>query len=375
MNDSIEIIRVTSSMEVKDFIKLPYTIYKNDPYWIPPLESEIKSLLEPTSNALLRKGPFQFILAKQNGQTVGRLGMGVDHVINQSKNRQEGWITLFEVISDYQVAKTMLDYAASWLKAQGMNTIVGPISPTRGDDYRGLMIMGFGSPPVLMGTYNPVYYLEFFEQYGFIKNMDFCAYYYDLKREIDPKLLQSVARAKERYGYEVHPLRMERINEELLDVKQILEEAIPADWPHLVPPDMEELNTIADQLLKIAEPSLINIARHGDRPIGFAIALPDYNNVLRHLNGRLLPIGFLKFLWYKKKIHGGRIFVNFVVPDFHRKGVSAAVYLKAFLAAKKLGYTYAEGSYIGEWNEPMRRDAEGAGGILYKMFRIYEREI
>ena len=323
----------------------------------------------------MKKGPHEFLLLKRNNHIVARLGVGIDENINQKKDRKEGWITLFESIPDYYATETILDYAVNWLKERGMDTIVGPVSPTKGDDFRGMMIQGYGSSPVIMSAYNPSYYPEFFERYGFEKDIDFCAYYFDLLKEIDPKLVRGVRLAKQRYGFEVFPLRKECIHEELLDIKKILDEAMPADWPHLVPPEMDELKDIANQLLKLAEPSLVNIARHGKRPIGFAIALPDYNQVLKHLRGKLFPFGFIKFFWYRRKITGARSFVNFVVPDFQKKGVSASVYLKAFEAGKRLGYTYGEGSYIGEWNLPMRRDAEGAGGILYKMYRIYEKKI
>ncbi len=375
MNKQIEIIPVQTPSDVRQFIKLPYTIYQNDPHWVPPLESEISKLLNPESNHLLQKGPYQFFLAKKNGQIVARLGVGIDEKMNREKAREAGYLTLFESINDYPVVEILLDYAVNWLQERGIKSVYGPISPTNGDDYRGFLVMGFDSSPVLMNSYNPEYYPTFFERYGFTKDLDLYAYYYDLSSEVNPKLLKSVTMAQKRYGFRVDSLQMSRLQDELRDIKKILDEAMPEEWENLIPPEMDELQSMADQFTKLAEPTLINIARHGNRPIGFALALPNYNEVLKKVGGRLFPLGFLKYLWYKRKITSGRIFVMFVVPDFHKKGVSAAIYLHTLLAAQKLGYNFGEGSTIGEINLPMRRDAEGVGGVHYKTYRIYKKNI
>lgn len=375
MSEQIRIVPVSSAADVSKFVKLPYKIYENDPWWVPPLESEITDLLDPEKNFHLQKGPYQFLLAFEGDEVLARLGVGIDGEINKAKEKKEGYITLFESLPNYQAFADLLDFACNWLREQGMERVGGPISPTRGDDYRGILIKGFGSSPVMMNPYNPAYYPEFFDRYGFEKDSDFCAYYYDLRKPIDPKLTRGVGLAKKRYGFDVYPLDMKNIDQEILDIKKILDEAMPADWEHLVPPGVDELQSIADKLLKFAQPGLINIARKGKRPIGFALALPDYNQVLKKVGGKLNLLGILKFLWNKNKITGGRIFVMFVVPEFHRKGVSAAIYLHTFHAARKLGYTYGEGSQIGEWNGPMRRDAEGVGGKLYKMYRLYKMDL
>ncbi len=372
---AIQIIPVKKNKDVQDFIKLPYKIYKNDPWWVPPLENEIRNLLTPEHNNLLKKGPYQFIIVKKDGIVQARIGVGIDYEINEAKDKKEGYLTLFETTADYEVARNLLDYSCNWLKKRGIGNVTGPISPTRGDDYRGMLVKGFGSSPVLLNPYNPPYYPEFFERYGFEVDMDFCAYYYDLRREIDPKLVRGVNLVKQRYNFRVDSLNINELEQELNDIKVILDEAMPEEWEHIVPPSLEELHSIARPLLKIAEPGLINIARQGDRPIGFALALPDYNQIFKKIKGKLFPFGFLKILWHKHKITGGRIFVMFIVPDFHKKGVSAAIYLKTFQEAKKLGYIYGEGSQIGKWNKAMRRDAEGVGGIHYKTYRFYKRNL
>lgn len=144
----------------------------------------------------------------------------------------------------------------------------------------------------------------------------------------------------------------------------------------MAPPTMEDIQAEAKNLLPVADPDLLVIARtRQGEPIGFMVGLPDYNQVLKHLNGRLFPTGVFKYLWLKRRITGARIFILFVVPAYHKKGVSAAMYLKVFDAARRKGYTYGEGSTIHEFNMRMRRDAEGAGGRHYKTYRIYRLEV
>jgi GNAT superfamily N-acetyltransferase len=161
----------------------------------------------------------------------------------------------------------------------------------------------------------------------------------------------------------------------LADIKKILDISVPEEWEDLAPPSMEEIQAWGRKLVPVAEPNLIYIARSEGQPIGFSIALPDYNQVLIHMKGKWLPFGFIKYLLHKSKIKGGRIFILFVVPEFRKKGVTAAIYYKSMSWAQQRGYIYGEGSTIGETNLAMRRDAERVGGVHYKTYRIYQYSI
>jgi GNAT superfamily N-acetyltransferase len=159
------------------------------------------------------------------------------------------------------------------------------------------------------------------------------------------------------------------------DIKKVLDIAMPEEWEDLTPPTIEEIRAEGAQLKPLADEDLILIARSEGKPIGFAIALPDYNQVLQRLNGRLFPLGFLKFLWYKKKTKGFRMFILFVIPEFRKKAVSGAMFCKFLENGVKKGYTYAEGSTIGEENRAMRTDLEKVGGLLYRTYRLYKKDI
>lgn len=368
MGPAIEVVKTGRAVE--DFLHLPWRIYKGDPHWVPPLFVEMRRTLDPRRNAYLRKGPHVLFLARRDGLPAGRLMAGVDERTNAAKGTRDGWFSLFEAVEDYEVAESLLAAAAEYLAGLGMERMKGPVSPTGGDDYRGLLVEGFGRPPVLMNSYNPSYYPEFLERAGLVKCLDLYAYYFPPRPPKDPR---AVEYAERRFGFRIDHLDLDHLKREVKDIKTVLDRALPAEWPDMIPPSEEEVWEMVKNLKTHADPELVFIARAGGEPIGFNVALPDLNQALIHLNGRLFPLGWLKFLYWKGLIDGIRFFILFVVPEWRHKGVSAAIFHHTFLSATKKGYRWGEGSTIGETNLPMRRDVERAGGSRYKIYRIYQR--
>ncbi len=372
MSDNIKIKVVQTRQDRRCFVELPWMIYKNDPNWIPPLLMDMHNTLNPKKNALLRLGPYCFFLALSGNSPVGRLGVGIDFRLNEAKNENLAYITLFESIEQYQVAEALFDAGLSWLREQGADTVTGPQSPSNGDDYRGLLIEGFDSPPVLLNSYNPTYYAEYMERYGFRKHFDRYAYYYDISGEVPERLTHGVTLVQKRYGYKVRKLDLKNLDREIMVIKKVVDQSMP-DWPDMIPPGLEELEAEVAKLKQLAIPDLVLFVESSNGEcLGLAVALPDYNQVLARLNGRLFPTGFLKYLWYKRKITGTRMFALFVTPQGRRRGVSAVLYYYTMINARRLGYTYGEGSTIHEFNRRMNLDAEKAGGKLYKTYRIYQ---
>lgn len=370
---AVTVFEVKESRALKEFIDFPWEIYRNNPAWVPPLRQEMKRIINPQTNSFLQSGPFRLFLAVKDGVVAGRIMAQIDQKTNAVKDRKAGNISLFESIPDYRVATALFNSAVAFHREHNMTSLLGPVSPTNGDDYRGLLLNDFNRPPVLMNSYNPPYYPEFFERYGFRKQLDLYAYYFDVHVPRTPK---AVEYARRRYGYTIDPINLARLEKELIDIKRVLDEAMPEEWPNLIPPDLDALKKMAKNLRPLVDPNLVFIARHKGRPIGFNLTLPDYNQVLIHLrSGRLFPTGWLKFLYWKRKIDGLRFFVLFVVPEFRKKGVSAAIFLETFAAVQRHGYRWLEGSTIGEINREMRNDVERAGGKHYRTYRIYEKEL
>lgn len=377
INVNITVKPVATKKDLKRFIILPWKIYKGNNCWVPPLIKDMKEMLNPEKNTSLKKGDHNMFLAFQDGKPVGRIYTGIDKNLNEKKNVNMGYFSLFECIENYDVAQALLDTAIKWFKENNINKIFGPVSPegTDTDEYKGLLIDAFDLPPVLMNSYNPPYYKTFFEKYGFEKDYDLFAYHLDAKKLFNKNPSKIIEYAKRKYNFRVDTLRMNNLDEEIKAIKHVLDLAIPDEWPDMVAPSLEDVKELAKKLVPVADPDIIVIARSGDEAVGFGIALPDYNQILIHLNGRITPLAALKYLWYKRKINRVRFFIMFVVPEFRNKGVSYAIYYQTFLNGTKKGYIFGEGSTIGENNTRMRNDIENFGGERYKTYRIYKKEI
>ncbi|MCL6589416.1 MAG: GNAT family N-acetyltransferase [Firmicutes bacterium] len=373
----IEIKPVITKKDQRKFIRLQWRLYQNDPNWVPPLILDMKNVFNPKKNALLTLGPYQYFLAYRDGQPVGRIGVGIDQHLNRVKGYKSSYLTLFESVNDYSVAKALFDHGLDWAKKNGAEFITGPQSPTNGDDYRGLLIKGFDSPPVLMSSYNPPYYQDFFEKYGFAKQFDRNAYYLDVANSpIPDKISKGVEYAKNRYEFRVAPIDMKHFKEQVEAIVQVSTAAWPEDWPDMVPPSPEEVRAEVSKLRPFIKPELVFLAwDKNNRPIGYGVTFPDYNQVIKKMNGRLFPLGWLIFLLGQKKITATRSFILFTIPEYQNKGVSSAIYLEGYITARKLGYKWADFSSIHDFNTKMNQDAVGAGGELYKIFRIYKKDL
>lgn len=371
----LTIQEISEKRDLKTFIDFAWKLYATDPNWVPPLRGQLLSTLLGKNNPLIQERPHAFFLARSGQEVAGRILVGINTKLNQEKEKNEGYISLFESIDQEEIAHALFNTAVKWLKARGVSRVVGPVSPTNGDDSRGILVQGFDGPPVLMNSYNPSYYQRIFEGYGFKKNMDLFAYYLQVDELNDVRYGRVVEYAMKKFGFRIDRFDRKKLAREVRDLKQILDLAMPETWEHLTPPALEEIYSEFNQLKGLLDPDLVYIARAGEEPIGFVVGLPDYNQVLKRLNGRLLPFGFLKFLWLKRRINGARIFMQFVIPKYRNKAVNGAIYHRLMLEARKKGYVYGEGSTIAEMNKESIRCVEGAGGRLYRTYRIYRKDI
>lgn len=371
----VEIVPVATAKDRRTFVDLPWRLYKDDPFWVPPLRSDMLKTLDPKHNALLRLGPNCYFLARRQGQIVGRIGCGIDTLLNKAKDKSLSYITLFESIDDYQVAEALFDAAVGFLRRHGAELVTGPQSPSNGDDYRGLLVEGFDGPPALLASYNPPWYQKFFERYGFEKQFDRLGFWFDIE-DTPAKLARGVELAQKRYKFNVRPVDLKNIESEILAIKHITDKSTPEEWPDMISPSLAEVRAEVKKLLPLVVPELVYIAEAEDgEPVGLAISLPDYNQIIKRMNGKLFPLGWLKFLYYKNKVKIARMFALMVVPEYHRKGVSAALYKASIEAAARLGYTGGDASSIHEFNLRIFNDALGTGAKIYRRFRVYQYKL
>ncbi|WFA09460.1 GNAT family N-acetyltransferase [Tissierella sp. Yu-01] len=376
VHSKVIIKKAIDKNEIEDFIKLPFKLYKGENAWVPPLKSDFKKYINGENNMLNEVGPNVKLVAYRDGKVAGRLLVGINNHLNNAKGFKEGYISLFESINDEEVAFSLLNFAENWLKEKDMDIIKGPLSLPGGDDNRGFLIDNFKDPTLIMNTYNKEYYNELFISYGFDKYYDCYAYKTDFSNENIDRYEKIVPYAMKKHKFKVERLDLKNIEKEMRDIKLIINKAMPKEWDDFIPLDDSEIEIIAKQLVPFADPDLIYIARNLEgEPIGFNITLPDYNQVLKKLNGMLFPFGIFKFLYYKRKIDMARFFVLFVIPEYRKKGVPSAIYLESFKKAKEKGYKFVEGSTIWEYNTEMKNDIERFGGELYKTYRIYKKSI
>jgi GNAT superfamily N-acetyltransferase len=382
MSSDIEITPVKTKKDLMTFIKLPWKIYKGDPNWVPPLISERRDFLTPGKNAELEFIDFQLFLAHKDGEVVGRISAHVNHRHNEFHGEKMGFFGFFETIRDYSVAEKLLQTAADWVRERGMTDLRGPACFSSNDDSYGLLVKGFDGPPVILMSYNPPYYSEFIERFGMEKAMDLYAFMLDASdkvgrppEEVIPDKIRRVAElARKRYKITVRNPDMKKLNEEIHRFKEIYNKAWEKNWG-FVPVTDAEVDSLADELVPILDPEVVFFAEVDGKPIGAILPLPNYNEVLIHMNGRLFPFGWAKFLWYKRKIELLRVFAMGVIKEYRNRGVDALMYYEMAKAALRRGYVRTEMSWTLETNVNVNNTIRNLGGEVYRIYRLYQMPV
>ncbi len=370
----MQIESVSEKKGIERFLRFPWSVYKGDPCWVPPLLREMRFILSPR-NPFFHHAEAAFFIAVKGNATLGRIAAIIDHSHINFHKEQAGFFGFFECLPDTEIARSLLDAASQWLKERGIAIMRGPMNPSTNDEC-GLLLEGFDSPPMIMMPYTPPYYIQHMEHCGMEKSKDLYAYITVIKDVSAGKRLERLASGVlERVpGLTVRPADLKNFARELAAVKDIYNSAWSRNWG-FVPMTEEEIDSMAKRLKPLIVPDLLIMAEVNGDPAGFVMAVPDYNQVLKRINGRLGPSGIMKFLWYSRKITDIRVMTMGVKESFRRKGIEGLLYLESFRAAMRRGYERAEMSWILEDNVLMQRGCELMGGSLYKKYRIYEKRL
>ncbi len=373
---AIHIEPVTTIADRKKVILFPFGLYRDHPYWVPPLIGERMRHYDPHHNPFFEHATMQMFRAVRDGQTVGTIAAIDDPRHREIWHDSVGFFGIFETVEEYEVAAALLTAAREWLAERGISTMRGPMNLNINDEV-GLLIDGFDGRPVIMMPYNPPYYQTFLERYGLTKAKDVLAFKIDVARfgpnlENMPTQVKRVARlAQERYGIEMRHVDLKHLEDEVELVKPIYRQAWAKNWG-AVPMTDAEFTYLAHSLKPVLDPDLTYLAFYQGEPIGAFLTVPDFNQVAVHLNGRLLPFGWLKFLWHKRRITGLRVLIMGVLEEHRLKGVEALFYQEGCRIAVSKGYEWAEMSWILEDNYKMIRGIEAMGGHAYRTYRVYE---
>jgi hypothetical protein len=367
-----------SKRDLSRFFDIADRIYKGDPNWVAPLRDDVAKVFSD-KNPFFLHAELQLFVARREGRDVGRIAAVVDRHHNEFHQEKTAFFGFFECEDDSVTAGSLFDAAASWARDRGMNILRGPANPSLNDE-AGLLVDGFDSPPVLMMTYNPRFYVPLVEGAGFRKAKDLLAYWFEIAREPLDRLQRLVGRfARSEPNIVIRNVSKSGLKRDLPKIREVYNAAWEKNWG-FVPMTPEEMDFMAQRLKPLLAEDLLFLAemRHPDgrlEPIAFMLVLPDYNTAIQPLKGRLLPFGWLKFLLGLKRIRSIRVVTLGIKKDYRMRGIQAVMFEHGLRASLKRGYTGCEVSWLLEENDLVIRSVRLWGGKLYKTYRMYEREV
>ncbi len=365
---------VTTDDERKRFIDFPYQHYSETESWVPPLRMEVKKLIDTEKNPYFNNAEMALFIAEHNGKMAGRISAVVDHRYNEYHGTKTGHFGFFECIEDQETANLLFRVAGDWLKEKGMKDVLGPASPGMMDTI-GLLVDGFDKMPYILMPYNKPYYQKLIEGAGYEPEMDLLAYVVDKDSLSMDRINRAIAIVNKRNpGLKVRPVNLKKIKEEVEIVRHIYNEAWKDNWGFL-PLTKEELEATAKDFKMILDPKYAHIAEIDGEPVGFSIALPDYNQIFAEMNGKLFPFGIFKMLFGKKKIDRIRTALMGVLPEHQGKGIDAMLHQKAIENGLANEVYTSELSWVLSSNTNMIRVAERIGGRLDKTYRMYRKKL
>ena len=401
----IEIKKVNTPALRKAFLSLPHKLYKDTAKWVPMFRRDARKLSKGKGSLIFDNGPHELFVAIKDNQVVGRVAVGIEEVLNKRKEYKHAYFTLFESVNDDEVAKALLDTCVQWSKEHGMVYLKGPISPTNGDDYRGLLVDGFERPPAVLMPYHHEYYQRFFDDYD--SYLEYWAYEHNLEKPIPEKSHQMMKKLAKNYGqytdeqvrnmdeerlsdviceefFEKRGIYAEQINlktkrstqQVIKDAYTIMNDAYPDIWEEdLVAPTKDEIREMVKELKIVIDPGMGIIAKKDNKPIGIILAVPDINEGIKQANGKILPTGWYHILKSKKETKISRGVILFVIKEYQKQGIPGFLILKLRKNLKELGYKKMELSSISAMNDTMNGVYQWLDLNVIKHYMVFGRSV
>ncbi|PKO07107.1 MAG: hypothetical protein CVU41_03295 [Chloroflexi bacterium HGW-Chloroflexi-3] len=370
----MNVLPVITKKELQKFIDLPYRLYKNDSVWIPPLRNEIAGQFNSIRNPFLDHCRYQLFLLIENGVEIGRIAAFIDDLAVEFWGEKVGLFGYFESPADYKAAEILMESAFSWLKTNGMQKMRGPWSFVSQE--WGSVIEGYSPSPVVMSPYNPPYYNNHYEAFGLEKVKDLLVYQIDSSQnyQIPERILTLTEKIQSRYAINTRILNMKNLGQDVEKIIALSNVSLIKNWGYSPVTDAE-VRAMVNDLKQIIQPKGVIFAEDlQGSSVGFAIAIPDINVLLKGLNGRLFPFGWLKLLRGIPRLTQYRMFALGVIPAYQGKGIDSllyrALYDSIFSQDMKM-----EINYVLEDNDPMINAIIKLGARAYRRYRVYEMEI
>jgi GNAT superfamily N-acetyltransferase len=370
---ALEVRPVAGSRELGTFVKLPWRLYRQEPLWVPPLIFERKQFLDRSKNPFFEHAEAEYFLAWRDGHAVGRLTAQVDRHFNEFQGNDWGLFGFFECADDPEAAAALLGAAETWLRARGRDRMVGPMDFTMNDEC-GVLVDGWDLPPIILTNWTHRYYPALLEGAGLVKAMDTLMWSLHVQNRADvhPAIWEMAEKVSSEHGITTRHFRKKDLAAEVDRFLEIYNAAWERNWG-FVPLTDAEVRHYAKQLKPLLDENWAMVAEKDGETVGAALTLPDWNQVLKRMNGRLLPFGWAKALWYRRKIDRVRVFALGVKRDYQHTGVAAKLYEMHYDSAERTPQKGGEMGWILETNKPMNRAMEGMGGKVTRRYRIYEK--
>jgi len=367
-------------LEVKDrrlaraFLELPRIIYRNDPVWVCPLDKEIESIFDPGKNVYFQHGEAsRWILYSDDHKLIGRVAAFIDHNTSRKQDQATGGMGFFECIQNQDAANLLFDTARNWLKERGMEAMDGPINFGETDKYWGLLVEGFTHPSYEI-AYNPPYYRELFENYGFQTYFKQEGFHLDVTQPMPPRIERIAQRVIQNPDYEFRHFSWKQKDQLISDFVAVFNEAWATFKENFEPLEVSYIKKTLKKARAIIDEEFIWIAYSKGKPIAIYLMYPDVNLILKHLNGRLSPGAMLKFFYLKKRkaMTRARGVLMGVIPEYQNRGIEAGIILNLVkVFERKSHYKEIEFSWVGDFNPKMRRIFISVGCISVKHYITY----
>ena len=370
----MEISQVTSPKELETFINLSYTTYKDDPVWVPPLRSDLAGQFDHIKNPFLDHCEYALFILWEGSKPIGRIAAFFDTLANDFWGEKVGLFSYYECPADSSAAHMLFSAAKKWLIERGMSCMRGPWSFVSQE--WGSVVEGFKPSPVVMSPYNPPYYNDQYASFGLSKVKDLLVYYIDAKEgyQIPERILSLTEKVSDRYGIHVRQIEMSKLEEEVETIMSLSNDSLEQNWGYSPVTDAE-VRTMAHDLKPVIHPKgVIFVETAEGKPIGFAIAIPDVNVILKKIRGKMLPFGWLTLLTQLPKLKSYRMFALGVIPEYQGKGIDSLLY-KALYNSIFSDELFLEINYVLEDNDRMNNAIIKLGAKPFRKYRIFEMPI
>jgi hypothetical protein len=371
----IDVKPVKGMRDRRAFISLPFRLHKDTP-WVPPLRIERHLFLSPKTNPYFKHGEAQLFLAREDGRVVGRISAQIDHAYNEEHDAKQGWFGFIEFEDDPEIVAALLETAADWVKARGMETFIGPADFAVNDE-SGIVIEGHEITPMVREPWHPPYYQARCEEAGLTKVVDLQMWRMVIAdtQTMRPIIRRLAAEAGPKHGVTIRRMSRRKLRKDLDLFAEIYNEAWRNNWG-FVPYGKDDLDAYALDLQLVFDRRWFMIAERGGEAIGLAITVPDINQALVKMNGRLFPFGLYHYFRRNKYIDQVRIGFLGVKREHQHTGASALLYVEHFDTSEKhKRIKSGEGGWVLETNSAMNKGMEAMGARVVKKYRMYERAL